>query len=404
MMFQRLKNIGPGAMVAAAFIGPGTVTTATIAGASYGYSLLWTILFAIVATFVLQDMSLRLGLIGRLGLGEAIRQKAQTPFLKTLAAILVIGAILVGNAAYEAGNISGAVMGFPLSENVGVNPLIFLIGAFAFILLYSGTYQLLERTLVGLVALMGIVFLLCAALLRPDWRALIDGLFVPRMPENALFAILGLIGTTVVPYNLFLHASTARKKWDKVAQYPQARWEALLSITLGGLITMAIMVCAAATFEGSGQSLSSAADLAIQLQPLLGQWAGPFMSMGFLAAGLSSAITAPLAAAYATSEILGRKLELKGGFMRGVMFFILGIGLLFSSLGFKPIAVILFAQVANGILLPIVALFLLWVMNDKAILGVYVNHLRSNLAGALVILVALALGIKSIMQVLSSIF
>ncbi|HMQ49504.1 MAG TPA: Nramp family divalent metal transporter [Saprospiraceae bacterium] len=403
-MFQRLKNIGPGAMVAAAFIGPGTVTTATIAGASYGFSLLWTILFSVIATFVLQDMSLRLGVVGRTGLGEAIRQKAKTPFWKTLAAVLVIGAILIGNAAYEAGNISGAVLGFPMPNNFGINPLIFLIGGTAFALLYSGKYQLLERTLVALVALMGFVFLLCALLLQPDWGAVISGLFVPLIPENALLSILGLIGTTVVPYNLFLHASTARKKWENPEQYPSARWEALIAISLGGMITMAIIICAAAAFEGRGKTLGSAADLAVQLQPLLGQWAGPFMAMGFLAAGLSSAITAPLAAAYATAEILGRASILKGLFMRSVMLFILGVGLLFSSLGFKPVAVILFAQVANGLLLPVVALFLLWVMNDKAILGAHVNKRRSNLAGGLVIVVALALGVKSIAQVLASLF
>ena len=111
-MFDRLKNLGPGIVVAAAFIGPGTVTTATIAGAGFGYTLLWAILFSILATIVLQEMSARLGIVSQLGVGQAIRQKLQSPILKWFAFILVIGAILIGNAAYEAGNITGDVLGF----------------------------------------------------------------------------------------------------------------------------------------------------------------------------------------------------------------------------------------------------------------------------------------------------
>ena len=127
---KKLKNIGPGAMVAAAFIGPGTVTTATMAGAGYGYTLLWAILFSIFATVVLQEMSARLGVVGKMGVGEAIRKKIGHKILFSLAAILVISAILIGNAAYEAGNISGAVLGFGKSNfdlfGININPLVFI--------------------------------------------------------------------------------------------------------------------------------------------------------------------------------------------------------------------------------------------------------------------------------------
>ena len=131
-MFDKVKNIGPGAMVAAAFIGPGTVTTATFAGSSYGYTLLWAIGFSIIATLVLQEMTARLGVIAGLGVGEAIRQKIKQPTFKILASVLVIGAILVGNAAYEAGNISGAVLGFSAYTDhfsqFAISPLVVLIG------------------------------------------------------------------------------------------------------------------------------------------------------------------------------------------------------------------------------------------------------------------------------------
>ena len=112
-MFKKLKNIGPGAMVAAAFIGPGTITTATIAGSSFGYTLLWAVLFSVLATLVLQEMAARLGAITQNGVGHSLRKKISNPFGKLLVSVLVIAAVLVGNAAYEAGNITGAVLGLP---------------------------------------------------------------------------------------------------------------------------------------------------------------------------------------------------------------------------------------------------------------------------------------------------
>lgn len=145
-MLAKLKEIGPGALVAAAFIGPGTVTTATIAGSSYGYTLLWAILFSIIATYILQEMTARLGLIGGMGLGEAIRHKIQHPILRYFAIFLVLSAILIGNAAYEAGNITGAVLGIDhFAVGLPFNPLILVIGGLTFGILFLGKYVLIER-------------------------------------------------------------------------------------------------------------------------------------------------------------------------------------------------------------------------------------------------------------------
>lgn len=111
-MFKKLKQLGPGMIVAAAFIGPGTVTTASMAGAGYGYTLLWAMLFSILATITLQEMTARLGTQAKMGLGEAIRHKSTNRFLRYVSFALVISAIVIGNAAYESGNLAGAVLGF----------------------------------------------------------------------------------------------------------------------------------------------------------------------------------------------------------------------------------------------------------------------------------------------------
>jgi len=400
-MFKRLKNIGPGAMVAAAFIGPGTITTATIAGASYGYTLLWAILFSIVATFVLQEMSARLGVIGKMGVGEAIRKKITTRIFKILASILVIGAILVGNAAYEAGNITGAVLGFDnyfdASEYL-VNPLVIIIGTIAFILLFSGRYRLIERALIIMVSVMGAVFLLSAIMLKPDLGSILKGCFTPELPKGALIMVIGLIGTTVVPYNLFLHASSVKQRWSGPDDLKISRWDTLISVALGGLITMAILITSAVAFEGQDKVVHGASELAEQLSPLLGTWSTLFIAFGFLAAGLSSAVTAPLAAGFATSELMNWKGGLKGRNFRMTWMGVLLAGIIFSSLGIRPTEVILFAQVANGLLLPVIAAFLLWIMNDRNIMGRYTNSRWSNIFGVLVILITLGLGLKGVLS------
>jgi Mn2+/Fe2+ NRAMP family transporter len=399
-MFERLKNVGPGAMVAAAFIGPGTITTATIAGNSFGYTLLWAVLFSVVATLVLQEMTARLGISTQNGLGHAIRRKVSHPTGKLFMALLVIAAILVGNAAYEAGNITGAVLGFSHKYQQSiVNPWILLIGIVAFLLLWSGKYRIIERSLVLLVGIMGVVFLVSALSLKPNLLGILRGLFIPHLPEGSLIMVVSLIGTTVVPYNLFLHASSVKNRWAE-DQLATARSDTLISVMGGGIITMGILITAAVAFEGSSREINNINDLATQLSPLLGSWSSTFMSVGFLAAGLSSAITAPLAAAYATSEVLGWKSNLQSSNFRFIWGLVLLAGIVFSSLGIKPTLVILFAQFANGLLLPVMAIFLVWVMNDRQIMGPHVNNLRTNILGAAVIMVAIILGFRSIGTVL----
>ena len=394
-MFQRLKQVGPGAMVAAAFIGPGTVTTASIAGSSFGYTLLWAVAFSVITTLILQEMTARLGLVTQDGLGTALRRKLQNPVLRMLASVLVLGAIFVGNAAYEAGNITGAVLGLGTFPDWPVNPWVLIVGLAAFLLLWSGKYQVIERTLALLVMVMGLVFLVSCLLLKPSVPQIISGLFTPKLPDGSLVMVVSLIGTTVVPYNLFLHASAVKTRWS-VADLAIARADTLISVIGGGVVTMAILIAAASAFQATDKEILNIQDLALQLKPLLGNWAAGFISLGFLAAGLSSAITAPLAASYATSEVLGWNTHLRATPFRLIWGLVLLTGIVLSSLGFKPTMVILFAQFANGLLLPLLAFFLVWIMNDKKIMGQYANNFKTNILGVLVIVLTVILGIRSL--------
>jgi Mn2+/Fe2+ NRAMP family transporter len=396
-LIQRLKSIGPGAMVAAAFIGPGTVTTASVTGAQFGYALLWTIAFSIIATIVLQEMSARLGLVSGEGLGEALRERFDSQAVEYLSIFLVVGAIGIGTAAYEAGNILGGAAG--LATITGIDSTVWgiLMGLVAAALLYTGRYKLIERALVGLVVVMALSFVASAVLIGPDLGAIATG-FVPGVPSGSLYLITGLIGTTIVGYNLFLHASNVQERWSGPDDIGHSRTDTILSILVGGVITITIMITAAAAFE-PGTQISDVGRMAEQLRPLAGPYAELFFSIGLFAAGFTSATTAPLAGAWATTGALGWDSDMKSTRFRAIWGTIVGVGVLSVLLGGSPVEIIVFAQVVNGILLPIVAIFLIYAMNQDDLLGEYTNGPVANALGAIVTIIVVWLGVRTLLDV-----
>jgi NRAMP (natural resistance-associated macrophage protein)-like metal ion transporter len=401
-----LKNLGPGILVSAAFIGPGTVTVCTLAGVEFGYSLLWALVLSIFSCIILQEMAARLGVVSQKGLSDVIREEIKKPIFRVLAIILIFSAIVIGNAAYEAGNITGAVLGaeaiFGIQNlQIGgfkLNLWSIFIGAVAFILLFTGSYKTLEKIFIGLVLLMSISFVLTAILTKPDILEILSGL-IPTGNAAGLLTVIAIVGTTVVPYNLFLHASLVSEKWKESSYLPIARKELIVSIILGGTVSMAILISAAS----SGlTNVNSAADMAVSLEPLFGKFATWFMSLGLLAAGITSSITAPLAAAYVVKGCFGWKGGMKSAKFKTVWAVVLILGVFFSSLQINPIEIIRFAQIANGILLPVIAIFLFWVVNKTSVLGKHRNSKLQNVLGILVIALSVFLGIKAILSVLQS--
>ena len=389
---KKNKLFGPSTLVAAAFIGPGTVTTCTIAGVETGYTLLWAMLFSIVATVVLQEMAARLGFITRSGLGEALRAYFTNPAVRIAVFGLVIGAILIGNAAYESGNLSGGVLGLDLLiGEYTLSPII--IGAICFALLYFGSFKSLENILIGLVIVMSLFYLMTVIIVKPDLSAIAKGLIPSRASFDNLNLILGIIGTTVVPYNLFLHASTISKKWDSESSLADIRTENRSSIILGGLISMMIMITAAASSDVI-QGVNSASDLAIQLEPLFGNFATILMGVGLFAAGLSSTLTAPIAAAYAAKGLFD--LSEDSWLFRLVWMSVLGIGVIVAMSDIKPILVIQFAQIANAILLPLIAIFLIYLSNSKQLLGQYTNRPATNIIAVIIMGITILLSLRSL--------
>ncbi|MCK0159705.1 Nramp family divalent metal transporter [Allomuricauda sp. F6463D] len=393
------KKIGPGVLVAAAFVGPGTITMCTLAGAKFGYALIWALLISIIATIVLQGMAGRIGLVTQNGLVDVVRTELQTPWVRNVVIAVVLGAILVGNAAYEAGNIGGATLGLeqllPQKQLKSFLPAI--VGAVIFLLLWFSNYKVLEKIFVALVGIMGVSFVICAIITKPSITGILKGMFVPRLPEDSLLTVIALVGTTVVPYNLFLHASLVKEKWNSIKDLKAVNWDTTVSLALGGLVSIAILITASAA---PISDINHALDMAKALEPLFGKMAVYFMAIGLLAAGITSAITAPLAAAYVASSCFGWKGGMQSKKFKMVWFLVLLCGVLFLSFDIKPIEVILFAQVANGILLPVMALLLLWIVNKKSVMGKNRNTTLQNIFGVAIVLFAVFLGAKSIFKVI----
>ena len=402
-MFKRIKNVGPGALVAAAFIGPGTVTACTLAGANYGYVLLWALLFATVATIVLQEMSARLGLVTQQGLADNLRTLLQNSLWKWPLFGLITVALYAGNAAYEAGNLAGAALGLTaITQNQDslFDYTVVLIGVLASALLWFGSYRYIEKILLSLVVLMAMAFITTFILVKPDIAALIQGLFSPQVPAGSLLTVIALIGTTIVPYNLFLHASAVKARWKSVHQLNTARTDTAISIGLGGLITILIAATAAASMFSQQIPITGVTDMARQLEPVFGGFSASMLGIGLFAAGLSSALTAPLATAYVMSEIFALNARPGNWGFRIIALSVVLVGAALALTGIKPLTMIVAAQLANGLLLPIIALFLLYAMNQKRLLAQYTNSWFINLLGLSVVVVTTGLGLRMIFKAL----
>ena len=392
------RDIGPGALIAAAFIGPGTVTLCTIAGASFGYSLIWAIILSIFSTIVLQEMSLRIGLITKMNLAEVIRINIKSKFINRLFLVLIICSILIGNAAYEAGNITGASLGISAilnSESINYIPI--FIGLIAFIILYQGNYKILERFLVLLVLIMSISFFITAIMTKPNIESLLNGILSPELNSSNIMVVLGLVGTTVVPYNLFLHSSLVSEKWGSSNKLKVARFESFFSILIGGLISLSIIITAASV---NNKDVNGVIDLAKGLEPLYGKFAIYFLGIGLFASGITSSITAPLAAAYVAKSCFDWDDSLKSQKFRAIWIIILFSGVIASMVELNPIEIIKFAQFSNSLLLPIIAIILLWLINNKSIISQRYRYKFQNILGSIIVILSIILGAKGLISLI----
>ncbi len=409
---KRILSILFWSVVSAAFIGPGTVTTATKAGVYYNFQLLWALVFSTFATLLLQEASARLTIRSQMNLGEAISKKFENKSSRTLILFIIIIAIVLGCAAYEAGNILGAVAGLVLIFDIPYYFFVAGIGLLATLVFALNSVHTIAKIMGVIVFLMGISFFYTSLSLSPDWGEVLKGSVVPVIPEGtgSTLLVLGLVGTTVIPYDLFLGSGAL----DKKQTINEMRFGLAFAIILGGVISMSIMGVGNAVtagvddvskanfianldFDNNGYEM-----LKYFLKNNIGTYAVYVFGFGMFAAGFSSAVTSPLASAITARSLFSNKNNEEKWrpeklYFKLVIAGVVITGLVFGFMNVKPIPAIIIAQAFNGLILPLIAVFLIFVVNDPEIIGEnYLNGWVSNVMMSIVLWVTMILGFTNI--------
>ena len=352
----------PAFVITAAFIGPGTITMCILTGTNYGFDLLWAVLCSTLITIFIQNIAARISFYSKKGLATTILDNEKSRLLKILLMCLIFSSIFIGNSAYEAGNLSGTLIGTNgilnlLSIDLSNFIQLIIICLIISILIFINNYKILSNILMLIVGFMSLSFLISSLLTKPDFIEILKGLFIPSFNSNNILNIVGIVGTTVVPYNLFLHAALVNKKYKDINSI---KLDTIIAVTIGGVISLCIIVTSASI---QGANITNPSEIGNLLEPLYGKISNWIINLGFFCAGLTSSITAPIAAAIIFCECFN--LKLNGFYYKLVSISIVLIGFVFSSIFKLPIQIILFAQVANGILLPVLGVLLFVLINKK---------------------------------------
>ncbi|MFN5168234.1 MAG: NRAMP family divalent metal transporter [Cyclobacteriaceae bacterium] len=337
-------------VISAAFIGPGTITTALSAGANHQLELLWTVVFATVACIVLQEVSARLVIDTGLTLGEAIQQRlgASATMIKWLTG----GSVVLGCAAYEAGNILGAISGlqllFPVSRPVLTIAVVLVAGA----ILWSSLRKLMGWVMTALVALMGVAFLFLSFRTQHTLADVGVAMSHVQVPPGAELLALGLVGTTIVPYNIFLGSGIGKGQTLALM-----RTGLSVSVIIGGAITAWILL--AGTLLPGFDSFQLVAEV---FRERVGVWGAILFGLGLFAAGFSSAITSPFAAQVVAETVFGWRSQYA---IKALGLLVLATGFAFGLSGRAPIPVIVIVQALNGLILPLLTGLLIYLVNDR---------------------------------------
>ncbi len=397
-MKRYLKNIGPGAIITAAFIGPGTVTTCIKSGYETGYSLLGIMIIAILVAITIQIFAAKIGIIAQIGISRNIRENTYSKIGKVFSTLMIVIGIFVGNSAFEAGNITGAVIG--LSGIIGngfIVVKIFIISAIVFVLLWVGKYERIEKILEIAVLVMAVCFVVAAILSKPNIGRIFEEMFNFKIISKNIMMIGALVGTTVGPYSIFLHSETAAERWHSPNDIKYMIFDTVVSIGVGGIISCSIIIVAATTAEALNISDVSINNYVRALSNPIGNVGQFVFYLGLLAAGITSAITAPLAAAYTVEGICSsQRMDKQGWKFRMIWGLVLCIGTLIAIIwGNSPADLIIIVQFVNAIILPFIVIFLYVSLNNNN-MGEYRNKFWENFVLFIIIIICILLSARNI--------
>jgi NRAMP (natural resistance-associated macrophage protein)-like metal ion transporter len=376
-----LSILGPGFITANVDNDPGGILTYSQAGAQFGYALLWTLIPTTLALIVIQEMAARMGAITGKGLSDLIRE--EFGLRATFFTMVVLGLADIGNIAAEFAGIASGMGVFGITKYLSVP----IGAALVWTAIVKGRYKPVERMLI-LFSLIYFTYPISAFLAKPDWKLAIHDTLVPQFHGDSQYIIMivGLIGTTITPWmQFYLQASIVEKGVDR-RHYNLSRWDVILGCIVTDVIAFFIVVACAATIysQGGAHPIQDAAEAALALKPFAGQFATLLFAIGLVNASMLAAAILPLATAYNICEGLGFESGIDRRFSEAPIFYWMYTLLIACGAGFvlipgiPLIKVILVSQVANGVLLPFVLIYMLTLINRKRIMQEYTNNIWQN--------------------------
>ncbi len=372
--------VGPGLITSNVDNDAGGISTYSLAGAQYGYILLWLLVPMTIALYVTEEMCARLGVVTGKGLSDLIREEFgfRPTFFVMLAGLLVD----LGNVVAEFAGVAAAMEIFGVSKYIAV-PLAAML---VWVLVLGGTYRQVEKIFLAACSFY-LAYLFSAVLAKPDWLLAAKHVFLPVVHFDAgyLLMLTALVGTTIAPWQFFYLQAAFVEKRVGPRQYPQARADVMAGSISCMVVVFFIIVCTAATLYVSGhRNIADAAEAAKALEPLAGRWASLLFAFGLLNASLFAASILPLSTAHVICEGLGFEAGIDRKFSEAPIFYWLYTGLILVGAGLILIPgapllrILVLSQVANGIWLPIVLIFIVLLANRRDLMGEHINSRTFN--------------------------
>ncbi len=372
-IFLFLTVLGPGLITAIVDNDSAGILTYSLAGAQYGYNLIWTFIPMIFSLIVAQEMSVRMGIISGKGLASLIREKVGVK----LTIFIMIG-LLIANFGTTLAEFSGIVVS---SQIFGIPSIISvpLSAILIWLLVIKGNYKNVEKIFI-LLSLVYVSYIIAGLMANPDWNQVAMSV-IPDLQYDTSYIVMvvGLIGTTIAPWMQFYLQSSVVEKGVSKDELKYSRMESILGPIVTGIVALFILVACAATINVAGIPVNNVQDIANALIPVAGKYAGFLFAIGFLNASLFSAIILPLSTAYYVCESLGFETGISRNFEEAPVFHGLYAGMIFICAlvilipNIPLLDILLFSQVINGLILPIILVLMLLIINDKRIMGDYVN-------------------------------
>jgi Mn2+/Fe2+ NRAMP family transporter len=377
-----LAILGPGIITGSVDNDAGGITTYSVAGASFGYDMIWVLIPCFIVLYVVQEMNARMGIVTGKGLADLIRENAGVKITFLIFMGLLVADIL--NTTTEFAGVAGSMQIFGVSKYISV-PIVALV---VWVLVVKGNYGIAEKIFLAFSAAL-LTYIVSAVMGKPDWSQVGQSIIHPQMQMNSSYLGLtvGLIGTTIAPWMQFYMQSSVIEKGLKIKDFKFTRLDVIIGCFATVAVAFFIMVACASTLHANGIQINDAKDAAQALQPLAGNLAEIVFAFGLLVASIFSAVILPIATAFYVCEAFGFEAGIDKKWKEAPQFYwlytiILLVAVFIILLPNTPlVGISLFSQQINGLLLPVVLICMMLIVNKKEVMGEYVNKRAGNIIG-----------------------